>query len=238
MKNPLDTVSDLIFLSRDWTKAAMCAGSTVDMTPGPEGAHDYRGEEVMLAKSLCHSCVVKDVCLKDAMEDTFNPGPPGVYGELTLDERERLRISRQSIHGKHEVRSCTNCGQDCVPLVPGGTECDSCVTEEGVAKSPEMFRNNIIAMIRAGMTYSDAAKKFKLTRDAVSKACRRWGVRSKPGPRNLDASGVAELAPCGTPAAIRRHHRREEPIKDCACARPGAWSQKKTRSNGWGARAA
>lgn len=237
MTHPLDSLMDLIDMSRDWTKAAMCADSGVDMVPGPEGDHATMGEEVMLAKKICMMCLVKDVCLADALGDGTEPGEPGVYGALTLDERERLRI-RRILSPEAGVVSCSHCGQDCVPLVEDGTECDSCYVVDGKARSPELFKSNIIALVTAGHPYKAIAEHYKLKTDAVSKAVRRWGYRSLPGPRHIGPSGRIDLAPCGTPAAIRRHQRRNEPMKDCLCARPGAWNPNKKRSNGWSAAAA
>lgn len=218
MSDLLDNEIQIFALTRDWRVAAMCNGADVDMVPGPEGDHATRGEEVMAAKATCKNCLVKSVCLKEST------GQPGIWAGLTLDERDRIT------EGGQAIVACANCGMDCVPLDPEAPECDSCFVEEGKPRSPELFKNNIIAMIKSGARYGEIAEKYSLSKNAVAKACNRWGHRSFPGPRP-----DPDLAPCGTPAAVRRHQRHGEEMKHCACARPGAWNPNKTKSNGWAA---
>lgn len=223
---------EFMFVSRDWRVAAACRDSPVEMVPGVEGSHAVMGSEVLAAKTVCGRCRVKEICLQNAN------GSPGVWGGLTQDERERLRMSQRVDVARpttpREIIECQMCGLDCVPRLRDIPKCDSCLTEVEKPKSVEAFKPNIIAMIEGeGATYRAAAERFGLRKEAVGKACRRWKVQSRPGRHVGTPNSEDDLAPCGSPAAKRRHERRGEPIKDCACARPGSSNPNKTRRNKW-----
>jgi hypothetical protein len=222
------------FLAGDWRELARCREVGVEMVPGSDGKDQSIGLEVQVAKQTCASCPVQQECLEIAGMQT------GVWGGLTKDERDRLRLSNRPgarMSQRRSIAKCEDCGYRCVPALKDDLRCDDCLPESARPQSADGFKDQMIALINEGKTYAEIGLVTGVSRETISKACREWGHPSraagrKSGTRHRD---VNKLAPCGTPAARRRHQRRKEPIVTCACAQPGSWDPKKTIKGGWAA---
>lgn len=202
----------------NWRTLARCHQAPVEMVPGGEEDQGTR-EELAAAKQVCLVCPVKQQCLDWA--EGARRAPIGVWGGLSETERERIRVSRSARNRRGEkvpvrqVQPCALCGLDCVPRFLENPKCDSCLPDEEIPARLDDFRDEIVAMIELRMSYGEIAKALNLREQAVSRACWRWGTRSKRWGPKYDED---ELKPCGTPAAILRHKRAGEIPTTCACA--------------------
>jgi transcription factor WhiB len=222
------------FLAGDWRELARCREVGIEMVPGNDGQDVSTGVEVQQAKQTCASCPVQQECLLIAGTQT------GVWGGLTKDERDRLRLSNQPKEKPGDRRSiikCEVCGYRCVPALKNDPRCDDCLPESARPQSAAGFKDQIIALIEERKTYAEIALVTGLSAQTVGRACREWTRPSKAAGRKSGSKhrDMNKLAPCGTPAARRRHQRRKEPIVTCACAQPGSWDPKKTIKGGWAA---
>lgn len=68
-----------------WRRMAACRGMD------PEIFHPMRGQSPKPAKAVCGECLVRLVCLADAMADVANL--LGVRGGLSYKERVQLRAT-------------------------------------------------------------------------------------------------------------------------------------------------
>ena len=220
----------LTHVGGNWRDLSRCRDVPVEMVPDDGDA----GSAVLAAKMTCVSCVVKADCLAYVTDN----GPQyGIWGGLTMAERDRLRLARQpkaKPSERREVVKCEVCGLDCVPAIKAKQKCDSCLTPADKPGSAEAFKPQIQRMIEDGKTYDEIANSLGLSRYVVSKACRNWGTPSKAGRKaGTWRKDVVMLAPCGTPAGRRRHQRRGEEMTNCACTKPGSWRRDRTLKNGW-----
>ncbi|MCA9345602.1 WhiB family transcriptional regulator [Candidatus Saccharibacteria bacterium] len=80
-----------------WHIKAACDGTFDDR---PFDSH--LREQKAFIKEFCDGCVVRDLCLLDAIE---NDNPPGVWGGMTLAEREKLLRRSKNALGIVSVRT-------------------------------------------------------------------------------------------------------------------------------------
>ncbi len=76
----------------DWYDEAQCAGTSTQIF-FPEvgrGKSIHTAKMVSLAKSICEVCVVRDACLRHAIEANEKEG---IWGGKTTRERKRLRTA-------------------------------------------------------------------------------------------------------------------------------------------------
>jgi uncharacterized protein YerC len=226
-----DAKYSFTFLAGDWRELARCREVGIEMVPGKDGADVSTGSEIQVAKQTCASCPVQQECLGIAGTQT------GVWAGLTKDERDRLRLSNQpkaKPGDKRSIIKCEVCGYRCVPALKNDPRCDDCLPETARPQSAATFRDQITALIDEGKTYAEIGLSLGLSEQTVGRACRDWGTVSKAaGMKSGGRRDKNMLAPCGTPAARRRHQRRNEEIRTCACAQPGSWDPKKTIKGGW-----
>lgn len=200
-------------LAKRWRERARCRVFDVEMVPGDEGS---QGEpvEVRRAKGVCQPCPVKAECLGASGDRRMSQ--PGVWGGLTLAEREILRVSRLRGGPGRTVETCSKCHLDCIPRAIGSGVCDVCAEEAQLPRTPAEVRAQIEELVDKEWSYQEIADLFGLSKSAISNACQRWGLKSKAPAR------TAELKPCGTQAAKVRHRRAGADMSKltCACARP------------------
>jgi hypothetical protein len=226
-----DVQYSFFFLAGDWRGLARCREVGIEMVPGTDGQDQPFGSEVQQAKQTCASCPVVQECRAVAGIQT------GVWGGLTREERDRLRLGSQPSARPYEKRyviKCEDCGLSCVPALKSHNLCDGCLPDDVRPKNTEDYKAKILELLAEGKTQSEVALKLGFRKNQIGMATRRWKAKSKAG--GAKAGGKRDenmLAPCGTPAARRRHQRRSEPIVSCACARPGSWDPTKTMKNGW-----
>ncbi len=75
----------------DWYDEAQCIGSSTEIffpQVGGKGESVHTAKMVSLAKSICQACVVREVCLRHAIETNEKEG---IWGGKTFRERKRLR---------------------------------------------------------------------------------------------------------------------------------------------------
>jgi Transcription factor WhiB len=218
--------------SGDWRILSRCLQVGVEMVlgSGEDGTDEVNaGPAVQLCRTVCASCPVWRDCL------AASEGQSGIWGGLTKDERGRLKFqSHELVPEARRIVKCEGCGYRCVPSLMTDPRCDDCVPVEMRPQPTELDKPRLRQLIRERMTYEEIGWVLGFSRDAVGEACREWGIKSRAG-GNRDRSyrDPAMLAPCGTPAAVRRHHRRKEPIVSCACAQPGSSRPDRTMKNGW-----
>lgn len=155
----------------------------------------YDPAQVTAAKKVCADCPVRERCLTFALDVAE---PWGVWGGFSEGDRRRLlRGARPKL--------CRHCNLEFVPGRAKGRVCPECQPE------PEAtivdHRAEITRLAGKGWSDSMIGAAIGFTGDQVKYARRRWKV-----PAGEVARG--ELQPCGTPAAVRRHERRGEPVDD------------------------
>lgn len=224
-----DALYQFLNISGDWRVLARCAESEVEMVPGGESDDVNIGPEVQAARTVCAECPVWRDCLDQGMSER------GMWGGLTRDERGRLSVN-QYLHQQDQryVVKCETCGYRCVPMLFERQQCDSCLPEVYRPTSADNVRLQITMLIKARLSYEQVGWVTGLPEKVVVTAARKWGTTSRAaGNKTGSKRDAAMLAPCGTPAAVRRHHRRGEPIVSCACAQPGSSRPDRTMKNGW-----
>lgn len=226
-----DASYSFLYLSGDWRELARCREAGIEMLPGKDGQDKSTGSEVQQAKQTCASCPVMQECR------TLGGTQMGVWGGLTKDERDRLRLGDQPSARPYEKRyviKCAACGYVCVPALKSHNLCDDCLPEEMRPKNTEDYKDDILKLLAEGKTYAEVALKLGFRPNQIGMAARNWQVSSTAGGQKVGGKRDRNmLAPCGTPAARRRHQRRGEPIASCACAKPGSSNPEKTMKNGW-----
>jgi hypothetical protein len=226
-----DANYSFFYLSGDWRELARCREVDIEMLPGKDGHDKCTGTEVQQAKQTCASCPVMQECR--ALGGT----QMGVWGGLTKDERDRLRLGNQPSARPYEKRyviKCEDCGFACVPALKNHNLCDDCLPVELRPKNTEEHKEEILKLLAEGKTHKEVALKLGFRVNQIGMAARNWEV--KPQASGMKTGGKRDrnaLAPCGTPAARRRHQRRNEPIVTCACAQPGSSNPERTMKNGW-----
>lgn len=166
------------------------------------------------AKRVCAACPVVGLCRQGAVE---HREPWGVWGGLTVAERERHRLGRP-------VVTCSGCGLDCVPAA--GNRCHQChpaqVNHPGAAVGPHLH-DLLVALTVERWPAPDIGALIGCRSGSVLRTQRRWGLDPTPQ-RPSDRA----TRPHGTDAAIRRHQRRREPL--CAeCRQAAAYGQEDHR---------
>ncbi len=227
----LSDVQYSFFAAGDWRQLARCREAGIEMVPGNDGQDVSTGAEIRQGKQTCASCPVMQECREVAGVQM------GVWGGLTRDERDRLRLGNLPSarpYEKRYVTKCEECGFVCVPALKDHVLCDDCLPEELRPKDTEQYKEQILKLLGNGQTHAQVALQLGFKSNQIGMAARRWETKStaagvKPGSKRDENM----LAPCGTPAARRRHQRRNEVITSCACARPGSWDPTKTMKNGW-----
>ncbi|WP_341719981.1 WhiB family transcriptional regulator [Micromonospora sp. FIMYZ51] len=177
--------------------------ATLPCSIDPEKWYDQDQEQA--AKADCGACPARETCLLLALR---TDEPWGVWGGFTTVER--ARIAAGSI-----PRPCRHCHLPCVPRRAQHASCDRCADEHASRNRVEDV-DAVSQLAAAGQTDPDIAarlgwkvwqvKEFRKKHSIVSRWPNGGGCRKQP----------ADLAPCGTNAAYRRHKRRGEPV-DEAC---------------------
>ncbi len=140
----------------------------------------------------------------------------GVWGGLTLQERNTLAgLGRPPA-------PCPQCGLICVPVSYTTELCQQCDPKSRVRYDD--YRDQITAMIAAGLTYQQVADRLRLNKAAVGNACLRWDSKAK----TTSKRGRRPLKECGTLAAKTRHARHGESWQNCAC-RHVPWKKGRSR---------
>lgn len=190
----------------------------------PERAYD--DDRTAEAKAACLTCPVAAMCRDLAVQARE---PWGVWGGLTVVERERLRAGSP-------VVTCAGCGLDCVPA--DGGLCSGCQPPEPGPKpytagysSLLPHRDLVFSLSLDRWESPDIAALVGSTDTAVRRAQDLWGLPVTAGKRGPKTAPK----PCGTPAATRRHYRRGERCDVCwpAAARGqrDTWSERRERQN-------
>lgn len=190
----------------DWTLAA-CRDHPERMFPDSPA-------QTVAAKRVCAGCPVQATCLRRALEVRE---PWGVWGGLTVAERERHRAGRL-------MRVCVACRLIHVPAQPERARCVACHPDPGrLAPHQDL----IAALAVASWNPTEIGALVGVAGPSVSAALRRWGVPVVRG----TGRGVSQ--PCGTLAAVRRHQRHGERL-DAACrlAAQDASAMKERRRGG------
>lgn len=226
-----DVEYSFTFLTGDWQELARCREAGVEMIPGTPGQDQSTGKEIQEAKQTCASCPVMQECRAVAGTQM------GVWGGLTRDERERLRLGNQPSARSYEKRyviKCEDCGYVCVPALKSHNLCDDCLPQQLRPKNTEDYKDEILKLVAEGMTYAEVGLKLGFRGNQIGMAARSWQAPSTAGGQKLGGTRDRNmLAPCGTPAARRRHQRRNESMATCPCSRPGSSNPERTMKNGW-----
>lgn len=192
----------------NWAEQAACRAVDPDRMHPDEGDHAATQE----ARRICHTCPVQAACLRQAL----TAGEPhGMWGGFTELERPRLRAGVAA-------KLCADCGMWFVPRARE-ERCTFCVLNDagnpsdlaahGQTLTP--YRDLVAQLAAGGMSDVQIGAQLGVSSKRVYRARDRWNIpagRTACGPH----MNPADLAPCGTPTAIRRHCRRGEPL-DEAC---------------------
>lgn len=181
-----------------WSEQAACRDN-------PETMYRDDPGRVTAAKAVCAGCPVVAQCLTRAVRARE---PWGVWGGLTVAERERLRDG-------HTPMRCVRCGLWCVPAGQRPV-CSECAPP----RAPNFIRHGAVNLAEhrqlitsctvAGWPASDIAALIGTQPSSVSGAQRRWNLH----PAGRQGGRPSKL--CGTLAAARRHYRRgERPCAAC-----------------------
>lgn len=224
-----DALYQFLNISGDWRVLAECREGQMEMVPGGETGDVNTGPEVLQARAICAACPVWRDCL------TAGKGETGIWGGLTRDERGRLAVNSHLVkEDQRQIVKCEDCGFRCVPMLLDDQRCDDCFPAQFRPTSAAGFRLRISLLVKARLSYEEVGWATGLPTSVVANACREWGTTSRAaGNKNGSKRDSAMLAPCGTPAAVRRHQRRGEEIVGCACAQPGSSRPDRTMKNGW-----
>lgn len=224
-----DALYQFFSVSGDWRVLAGCREAPIEMVPGGETGDVNTGPEVQQARLVCAACPVWRDCL------AAGEGETGIWGGLTRDERGRLTVNRHLVsQERREIVKCETCGFRCVPMLLDDRRCDDCFPAEFRPTTADGFRLRISLLVKARLSYEEVSWATGLPVSVVTAACRQWGTTSRAaGNKSGSKRDAAMLAPCGTPAAVRRHQRRGEEIVGCACAQPGSSNPNRTIKNGW-----
>lgn len=170
----------------------------------------YDAGQVQAAKKVCAGCPVRARCLEFAL-DTAEPW--GVWGGFDADERRRLQAGQPA-------HVCERCGTTFVPARHNRRCCTDCVKPEPIlaVAGMEKHRDVIAALTADGWTDRQIGARMGYSKAQIRYWRKQWGIRST---RPHGGRPDSDLAPCGTPAAIRRHQRRGEPV-DETCRRADA----------------
>lgn len=152
------------------------------------------------AKRTCATCPARGNCLTLALD--FDE-PWGVWGGLTRNERLRY------IEGR-PIRPCQMCDLDFISADSDAPCCDECRATD------TSDLEDVTQWAAAGWTDRQIGEEKGWTRSYARDFRQRHGIPSRCMSRRGTTPANTETKPCGTPAAYKRHIRRNEPI-DEAC---------------------
>jgi hypothetical protein len=175
--------------------------TTLPCSTNPEAWYDPDQETT--AKQGCMSCPARDTCLTLAQSTNE---PWGVWGGYNPIERDRLTAGMPA-------RSCAGCGTTCVPQQRQIARCDQC-TNSGRHINEQ--HDHIARLAADGLTDPEIAARLGCKVWQVKECRKKHDIPSRYPNGGGYRRQVADLAPCGTYAAYRRHKRRGEPV-DAGC---------------------
>ncbi len=101
-RSPAVTVLGSVGAMPGWRSEANCAGIDPDLFfPERGGSKELQAQQIRQAKSVCEGCIVRMMCLVDALEhqESF-----GIWGGMSEKERRRLQTQLP------RVARCARCG--------------------------------------------------------------------------------------------------------------------------------